>query len=271
MLSGRRAFRRETMAETMTAILTEEPPELTETNANMNPGLERIVHRCLEKQPERRFQSASDLGFAIESLSTSSGSQRVPAALSQEVQSISRGRSTREWVLIAAAILLAVALLASLPFTLAHLRESPAATRVIKLSVPAPEKSTFGNLAVSPDGSLLTFTAATSGKVQLWVRALDSLTAQALPGTEGARYPFWSPDNRWIGFFAGGKLKKAAASGGPVQTLCDSGIAGGGTWSHDGVILFTTLGYGVYRVAATGGEPVLVDRKSTRLNSSHLG
>src|SRR5215813_2440725 len=90
MLSGRRAFRRETMAETMTAILKEEPPELTETNANMNPGLERIVHRCLEKQPERRFQSASDLGFAIESLSTSSGSQRVPAALSREVESVSR-------------------------------------------------------------------------------------------------------------------------------------------------------------------------------------
>src|SRR5215813_2673974 len=254
MLTGQRAFRRETMAETMTAILNEEPRELTETNANINPLLERIVRRCLEKQPGRRFQSASDLGFAIEALSTSSGSQRVPAAISREVQSISGGRTSREWLLITAVILAAVALLLSLPFTLAHLRESPAETRVIKLSVPAPEKSTFGNLAVSPDGRLLAFTAATSGKVELWIRALDSLTAQALPGTEGARYPFWSPDNRWIGFFAGGKLKKIAASGGPVQTLCDSGIAGGGTWSNDGVILFTTLGYGVYRVSATGAD-----------------
>jgi serine/threonine protein kinase len=258
MLSGRRAFRRETMAETMTAILKEEPVELTETNAKINPALERIVRRCLEKQPERRFQSGSDLGFAIEALSTPSGSQQVPAALSSEGQSIARGRSLRQWLLIAAAVFLVLALLASLPLAIAHLRESPAETRIIKLSVPAPEKSTFGNLAVSPDGSLLAFTAATSGKVQLWVRALDSLTAQPLPGTEGARYPFWSPDNRWIGFFAGGKLKKVAASGGPVQTLCDAGIAGGGTWSRNGVILFTTLGYGVYRIAASGGDPTLL-------------
>src|SRR5262249_25420817 len=254
MLIGQRAFRRETMAETMTAILKEEPPELNETSTKVNPALERIVRRCLEKQPERRFQSASDLGFAIEALSTPSGSQRVPAALSREVESVSRDRSLRQWIPITAAVLLLLALLALLPFAIAHLRESPAETRVIKLAVPAPEKSTFGNLSVSPDGRLLAFTAATSGKVELWVRALDSLTPVVLPGTEGARYPFWSPDNRWIGFFAGGKLKKVAASGGPVQTLCDSGIAGGGTWSNDGVILFTTLGYGVYRVSATGAD-----------------
>src|SRR5262245_34013427 len=143
MLIGRRAFRRETMAETMTAILKEEPPELNETSTKVNPALERIVRRCLEKQPERRFQSASDLGFAIEALSTISGSQRVPAAVSGEMQSISRSRSAHEWIFIAAAIVLAVALLGSLPFAIAHLRESPAETRAIKLSVPAPEKSTF--------------------------------------------------------------------------------------------------------------------------------
>src|SRR4030095_10970365 len=109
-----------------------EPPQLAETNTNMNPALERIVRRCLEKQPERRFQSASDLGFAIEALSTPSGSQRVPAALSLEAPSISLNAS-RQWVFIGAAILLALALLASLPFLIAHLRESPAETRVMKL------------------------------------------------------------------------------------------------------------------------------------------
>src|SRR5215813_387963 len=90
MLSGRRAFRRETMAETLTAILKEDPPALTETNAKINPALERIVRRCLEKQPERRFQSASDLGFAIEALSTPSGSRGVPAGITAEVESVSR-------------------------------------------------------------------------------------------------------------------------------------------------------------------------------------
>src|SRR5262249_17288924 len=138
MLIGQRAFRRETMAETMTAILKEEPPELNETSTKVNPALERIVRRCLEKQPERRFQSASDLGFAIEALSTTSGSQRGPATVSGEIQSISRSRSAREWIYIAAAILLADPLLAPLPFSTEHLRQPPPYTRLNLLSATPP-------------------------------------------------------------------------------------------------------------------------------------
>src|SRR5262249_16209434 len=111
MLSGRRAFRRETMAETMTAILKEEPPELTETNENIKRGVERIVRRCLEKQPERRFQSASDLGFALEALSMSSGSQRVPTVASGQVAPVAGRRPSLQSVVIAVAIVLALALL----------------------------------------------------------------------------------------------------------------------------------------------------------------
>jgi serine/threonine protein kinase len=263
MLSGRRAFRGDSMAETMSAILREDPPDLSETNKTVSPALQRVVHHCLEKNPAERFHSSSDLAFAIESLSGSAMSSGqtttvTTATDSHGIGGISRLFSNAPIAWIAAAVLLLVSLL-SLPFAIAHLHRSETRdTRALKFSVAPPQNATFGTLAVSPDGRWLAFTAATAGKEQLWIRALDSLTAQVLPGTEAARYPFWSPDSRWIGFFASGKLKKTAFSGGPVQTICDAGISAGGTWSRDGVILFTTLGFGLYRVSATGADLTLL-------------
>jgi Tol biopolymer transport system component len=153
---------------------------------------------------------------------------------------------------IAAALFLLVALVA-LPFAIAHLCQAPPEARAVKLFLPPPPNASFGSFAVSPDGRRLAFAAATGGKDQLWVRALDALIPQALAGTEGARYPFWSPDSRFVGFFASGKLKKVAAAGGPVQTLCDAGVTPGGTWNRDGVIIFGTLSSGLFRVSALGG------------------
>ncbi|MGQ0762503.1 MAG: protein kinase domain-containing protein [Acidobacteriota bacterium] len=257
MLSGQRAFRRDTTAETMTAILKEEPPEFSLTNSNISSSLEKIVRRCLEKQPARRFQTASDLGFALEALSTSSGPSQATSAFQPAETSppTAFGFAKRErlaW--IAAAVLLLVSL-ASLPFVIGYFRRSsPIEPGTLKLSVAAPDKTSLRSLAISPDGRWLAFTGATAGKEQLWIRALDSLAAQALPGTEGAGYPFWSPDSHWIAFSAGGKLKKIASSGGAVQTICDAGITTGGAWNRDGVILFTTLGFGLYRVSPTGTD-----------------
>jgi Tol biopolymer transport system component len=146
-----------------------------------------------------------------------------------------------------------IGFLALLPLAIAHLRQVPGETRVIKLSLSLPEKASLGSFVISPDGRWLAFTAATAGNNQLWVRGLDALTAQVIAGTEGAGYPFWSPDSRSIAFFAGGKLKKIEASGGPVQTVCDvSGASSGGTWSRDEVIVFATS-FGLNRVPATGG------------------
>jgi len=125
----------------------------------------------------------------------------------------------------------------------------------MKFSILPPGKASLGSFAVSPDGRWLAFTAATGGKDQLWVRALDGLMAQALPGTEGARHPFWSPDSRSIAFFAGVKLKKIEVSGGPVQTVCDAtGLSHGGTWNRDGTIVFATSGSGLLQASATGGS-----------------
>jgi eukaryotic-like serine/threonine-protein kinase len=246
MLSGKRTFGGESAIEVMNAILKEEPPELGETNAKISPTLDKVVRRCLEKKPERRFQTASDLGFALESMSTTSGS-RLETAMALPV----RRRERLAWLAAGVAMLLGM-----LGFATAYFTRRPAPdARVMKFSILPPEKSSFGQIAVSPDGRYLAFTAATGGKLQLWVQALDSTEARALAGTQGAKLPFWSPDSRFIGFFADDKLKKIEVTGGPLQTLCEAlGAPYGGTWSRAGVILFGQVPVGLLRVSAMGGE-----------------
>jgi len=273
MITGRAPFIGVTASDCIAAILKEEPPEPSEANQKVTPQLEKIVRRCLEKRPERRFQSASDLCFALEALSTPSGSRQVsqmdtqaaPAVTGNAGSSSVRNRERLAWLAVAL-------LLGMLGFAWAYFTRQPIINdaRAMRFSILPPEKSSFSQIAVSPDGCHLAFTAATGGKLQLWVRALDSTEARTLAGTQGARFPFWSPDSRFIGFFADGRLKKIDVTGGPVQTLCDIGLALGASWSHDGVILYGVAGFGLYRIAATGGEVAQVttyDR--SRQESSH--
>jgi serine/threonine protein kinase len=269
MLSGQRAFRRDTMAETMTAILKEEPPELSETNAKISLPLEKIVRRCLEKQPERRFHSAHDLAFAIESLSgTASGSGQTLTALTTLS---TRSRLTKHLPWIVAGVLF-IALLAALPFVISSLRRAPVDTPVTRVSVLPPEKSTLSTVTVSPDGRRLAIIATdATGKRLLWVRPLDALVAQPLAGTDDAIQPFWSPDSRFIGFFAGRKLKKIEVAGGSPSTLCNALNGRGGTWNRDDVIVFAPDNRGgLSRVSAAGGEPSPVTTlDASRQESTH--
>src|SRR5574341_960621 len=234
MLSGRRPFTGDSAIEVMNAILKEEPPELSETNAKISPALDKIVRRCLEKRPERRFQTVSDLGFALEALSTPSGTRlEAPSASPPRLF----GQERLAWIVAALFLLVATGAI------WAYFTRQPAVdARVFKTSILPPEKSSFSHIAVSPDGNWLALTAATGSKVQLWVRALASSEAKPFEGAEGATYPFWSPDSRFIGFFADGKLKKVEVSGGLPATLCDVGIGTGGAWNREGVILFSALG-----------------------------
>ena len=151
---------------------------------------------------------------------------------------------------------LAVALLLGmLGFVLVYFTRQPATdARVFKTSILPTEKSSFEHIAVSPDGRHLAFTAATGGKVQLWVRPLNSTEARELASAQGARFPFWSPDSRFIGFFADNRLKKIEATGGLALTLCDAQPPNGGAWSREGVILFGQVAGGLFRISATGGE-----------------
>jgi len=262
MLSGRRAFHAESAADTMSAILREDPPDLSETNKTIAPALERVVHHCLEKSPEARFHSASDLAFALEALSGASSISGQTATAIAPMLDQPKKRERLVW--IGATALLALALLAALPFVFAYFRSTPAAEgHATRFFVFPPEKATWvgGGQHISPDGRRLVFaTTGADGKRLLWTRQLDSLTAQPVPGTEEGANPFWSPDSRFVGFFAGGsKLKKIEFTGGPAQTLADVQAPAGGTWNRDGVIVFArSFGDRLYRVSASGGAPTPV-------------
>jgi serine/threonine protein kinase/Tol biopolymer transport system component len=191
-----------------------------------------------------RLQSVRDAAFDLAGLAEYSGTaSTVPKAATGK---------TKSWRRLAW-IVPCVLLLAALPFVVAYFQRAPAEMRVLKLSVSAPEKTTLGSSAISPDGRRLVFVATADGKNSLWVRPLDSLASQALPGTDDARHPFWSPDSRFLGFFAEGKLKRIEVSGGPATTLCDVVDPRGGTWSRDGVIVFApNLTGALYRVSTAG-------------------
>ncbi|HJZ81541.1 MAG TPA: protein kinase, partial [Pyrinomonadaceae bacterium] len=257
MLSGRRAFHGESPAETMSAILREDPPELSETNHNVSPALERLVNHCLEKNPEERFHSARDLAFALESLSGRTSLSDQTVTTPSWAPRLIKSRELIAWIVAGIAVVALVALATR------YFRGTPPDKRVLRLSIIPPEKTTLSGvlqtMALSPDGRRMAFIASSGGKDLIWVRPLDSLSSTALSGTEGVVVPsgiFWSPDSRFIGFFSGGKLKKIDASGGPAQTVCDVSEARGGTWNRNGVILFSpAVNQPVYRVSAAGGNP----------------
>ena len=148
--------------------------------------------------------------------------------------------------------------------------------RVVGSSIKAMPNSSFlltgqnSGFALSPDGLRLAYVARDAdGKSSLWVRPLDSLQAQPLAGTDGAAFPFWSPDSRSIGFFAGSKLKRIDASGGPPLTLCDAPLPRGGSWSQDGVILFTpSVNVPIHRVSSSGGVATPVTTLDPSKNES---
>ena len=178
-------------------------------------------------------------------------------------------RKSRERLAWSVAACLLVAFVAALALgAFAYFRRAPEDTSTIRFFLSPPEAWSLARrrhyllgapapLAVSPDGHRIAFVATSAeGKSLLWVRSLDTLAAQALAGTDGASSPFWSPDSRFLGFFAGGKLKKIEVSGGPPITLCDAPDNRGGTWSRDGVIVFApTILPHSRRVSASGGVP----------------
>lgn len=242
LASGRRAFERKTVAETMAAILNDEPP----TSEAVGVDLGRVIAHCLEKHPDGRFQSAQDLAFHLESLLHSARPQNTRADLGRL-----GGRSRRRW-LISASIVPAVALAA---WSLMR-REPPP---MIQSYLNPPEDGVFCpecGIAISPDGLRVAYVARTRGDPTelLWVQPLSGLSAQRLAGTEGARAPFWSPDNRSIGYFSSNTLQRVDASGGSRQILC-SPCSGQGTWNREGTIVFGSNHTGLQGVAASGGNP----------------
>lgn len=255
MITGRRAFQEESLAETMSAIVKEEPPEMTESNPNISPSLERIVRRCLEKKPERRFHSAHDLGFALESLSapTSSSGANMTTAVSVIGPETDRSpwKTRIPWI---AAGVLALALISLGAWTL--LRPAPAPPPFVTLDVAAPAGWTTNQTsALSPEGSRLAFTAEQEkGKPHLWLRILATGETQMLADSEDASAPFWSPDGAEIAYFTNDRLRAISLATGRSRVICDvKGIRKGGTWNSGGVIVFASEnGVPLRRVNADG-------------------
>ena len=250
MLAGRRAFQKPTSVETMAAILSEDPPTIAELAPHTPQSLERVVHRCLEKNPEQRFHSAFDLTFALEGLSDTSGSSIV-------ITQVTKRRLWWAWLRVAAeAVVLSIALILFLGRQTSETRPSQLQAAIL----PPPGDGFWGNItqpaAISPDGKLLAVIAMRNGHKQVWLRRLDAAEAQPIAGSEDASNPFWSPDSRYVAFFVPGKLKKVDIAGGAVTDICSSGAFGmGGAWSRSGVIIFATFGQALKKVSDSGGVP----------------
>lgn len=251
MATGIRPFHRDTTVDTLTAIRHYEPPPVSKARPDLPPPLSWTIDRCLFKDVSERYSSTRDLANDLASIREHVG-DFVP-----------RPRPRWLWAGLMAAIV-------SVPVVVLGVtlwRRPPVTAAAVRFAVYPPAGALFNSdtarpapPALSPDSRLLVFGARDlAGRSLLWVRPLDALEARPLPGTERATYPFWSPDSRFIGFFAESKLKKIAAGGGAVQTLGDARDGRGGAWSPKGIIVFAPDNEGpLHQIPAAGGASVAV-------------
>ncbi|HKA24407.1 MAG TPA: protein kinase, partial [Candidatus Eisenbacteria bacterium] len=256
MATGKRAFEGKSQASLISAIMSAEPAPIEQIAPLAPPALDRLVHACLAKDPDERIQTAHDVRLQLGWIAGDSSTSQVG-----KVTAARRAPNAKiAWAVAASAVVAAVAIAAWALSTKGH--ETGPLVRFTITPGAGSLNPQGGNLAISPDGKRVVYGAVdSSSTLRLWVRPLEALEATQLEGTENASLPFWSPDSRFIAFFADGKLKKVPAAGGSVDVLCDAPDGRGGTWSKDGVILFAPIAAGpIERVADTGGDPVVVQR-----------
>jgi serine/threonine protein kinase/Tol biopolymer transport system component len=250
MATGTKAFAGKSQASLIGAIMHSEPPPVSSLAPMTPPAFDRVVKTCMAKDAEERFQTAHDVRLQLQWIAEGGSAAGLPAP----VVARRKSRERLAWAVAGAAIAAAALLGAG------YLRRAPVKASAIRFEISTPEGvSLIDSPKISPDGKLLAFNASdSSGKSRIWVRPLSALTAQPLAGTEGAARPFWSPDSRFLGFFAEGKLKKIEVSGGPPQKICDYATGADGSWSPAGVILFDGRAADpIQRVSAEGGTPVV--------------
>ena len=244
MLAGRRAFEGKTQASLIASILDRQPPSVSSLQPTTPIALDRLLRACLMKDRADRIQSAHDIALQLQWLADAPDT----AAAAAPPQS-------RPWLLMGTTAVLAATTMALAVIALRGTR-TPPPSQPIRFSVAAPPRMSTSQIELSPDGRQLAFIAFERGsRASLWIRRLDSLSLQQIPGTEGAALPFWSPDSRSVAFFADRKLKKVAIGGASeVQVIADSAGGGGGSWTNGDVILFASGIEGpLSRVLASGG------------------
>jgi Tol biopolymer transport system component len=270
MTTGKRAFEGKSQISVASSILEKDPQPLSAAKPLTPPAFEHVVTTCLQKDPEDRFQTAHDVGLQLKWIAEGGSAAAVPA---MPLTSHSK-RGRLGWV----AGIIAAAVLGTIAGILFYRSASPAP--LIRTVINTPEGASVmltgdfaGPPVLSPDGAYMAFTAANGGgqsKTALWIRPMDRLEPQMLAGTEGAIFPFWSPDGRSLGFFAENKLKIIDLAGGSPQVLCDANFGRGGTWGPNGVILFTPdTQKALVRISAAGGTPTDVTKLDRAQHTSH--
>ena len=243
MATGRRAFHGSTKTSLIAAIVASQPAPLSQVQPLAPVSLEHVIQRCLAKDPAERWQSARDVAEELKWVRAGAGQTTLRAP-----------RRTRE---ILAWTIAALALLAVAAIAVDSVRRP--GKRVVS-SIVAPNNTAFdfetSTAVLSPDASAVAFLAAPPrSRPSIWVRKLTSGAAERLPGTEGAMFPFWSPDGRWIAFFADGFLKRTDATGGPIERVTPASSGRGGAWNSRGEIVFSpSTGDALYLVSAAGGK-----------------
>ena len=257
MVAGRRAFEGKSQASLIAAIMSSEPVAISTLQPLVPPALERVIRTCLQKDPERRWQTAHDVALQLEWIREGGSEVGVP----RPVAARRRSRERVAWALVAVLGLVAIG-----QAVVRFARPAPPPPASVRFDIEAPAGVTsFGSPRISPDGKYIAFNGQdTTGLAMIWVRPMNSLEAYRLPGTEACNRPFWSPDSRFIGFFANGKLKRIPVTGGPPLTVCDFGPGADGCWGADVSILFDgRSGDSIQVVAAGGGIPTgatVIDR-----------
>ena len=255
MATGKRAFEGKSQISVASAILEKDPDPISTTKPLTPPQFEHVVRRALEKLPDERWQTATDLRGELKWIAEGgSNIAPVPGLKSRRVQHYR--------VSVAAAILAAVIAIAATYAAYTQWQRARDAGHPLTAEIGLPPEEHFfapvvvGAPAISPDGTTLAYFAGSDSGLKLYVRELATGKTKALDGADGAQYVFWSPDSQNVAFFLDGELERMRAAGGPVQAICAAHAGRGGSWSANGTIIFAPDIQGpLYRVSEAGGTP----------------
>ncbi|HEX5107205.1 MAG TPA: protein kinase [Vicinamibacterales bacterium] len=259
MLTGRRAFPGEDVAETLAAVIKGQPDWAT-LPADTPAAIRRLLRRCLTKEPRERLGDASTARFELDDVASGLAVSESPISPTREPR--------RWWTWIAVAgIALAIGAVMGRSLMSPRVAESPE----LRLEITTPPASYPTSIAISPDGRSLVFEATQGGQSQLWLRPLDSDEMRPLMNTKDGQYPFWSPDSRSVGFFAEGRLKTLDIGSGSVQSLANANAGIGAAWSDDGFIYFVANpNRPMLKIRDDGGEPVALSATDTVIGFPRL-
>ncbi len=265
MLTGKSLFHGETVSHILADVIRADIDfkNLPETTPQ---AIRDLLRRCLDRDVKTRLRDIGEARVAIQKY------LKDPSAGVSQV-TVNTARQAPRWVWPSVSVVLATLLLAG---ALLYVRRPAEKSGPVRLSFTAPPETSFNDvrsdeIVISPDGRSIAFTARDrDGRTLLWVRALESLEAKQLPGTDDPLWPFWSPDSRSLGFGSHGKLKRVDLAGGPTVELCDAPRLTGGTWNSEGTILFgADYGSALYRIASKGGTPVVASVKDSGSQGGH--